>query len=498
MIHRKLQFLALSAVVAMSVTAGVFITTGLDLGPRASADPTVPAAQEVPPQYGLPNFADIAERVDPAVVSITSTTMRRAGRGFPGFEFFFRRPDSDEEQERPERQDSGGSGFIISDDGYILTNHHVVEDADRVEVRLPGDRQDYRAEVVGTDPATDLALLKIDARESLPVIPLGDSERIRVGEWVMAIGNPYIWDHTLTVGVVSAKGRQLPGMGRDTSFDNFIQTDAAINFGNSGGPLLNLRGEAIGINTAISPQGQGIGFAIPINMAKQIMDQLKEHGRVSRGYLGISIVDIAQLPAEEREYFGLAEARGAFVQSVTDGLPAERAGVEHGDAIIAVDGKKIDSSAELISEITRRAPNQKVELEVLRDGRPLTLSAQLVDRQNAATASQPAPSRPDDGGEAEELLGFTVESLTPDRARYYRMDPELSGVVVTEVDPISEAFDKGLREGHVILEVNRTPVGSLSEFRGLIDGTERGGLVNFYVRAGSVSRFVVLRYGGAD
>ncbi|MGD8377428.1 MAG: Do family serine endopeptidase [Acidobacteriota bacterium] len=495
MIHRKVQFLVLSGIVAVSVMAGMFLAGGLGLAPSASADPQVKPTPEVPPAYALPNFADLAERADPAVVSITSTTVTDGGSVLPGFEFFFR---PQEQEEEPRRQDSGGSGFVISDDGYILTNFHVIEDADRVEVRLPESRREYRAEVIGTDPATDLALLKIDVDESLPVIPLGDSDAIRVGEWVVAIGNPYIWDHTLTVGVISATGRQLPGLGRDTSFDNFIQTDAAINFGNSGGPLLNLRGEAIGINTAISPQGQGIGFAIPINMAKQVMDQLKEHGRVSRGYLGISIQDIAQLPEEEREAFGLQGIQGAFVQSVTQGLPADRAGVQHGDAIVSVDGKPIDSSAELISEITRRSPNQKVALGVLRNGESVTLDARLVDREDASDASVPA--RAPEGGEddTEELLGFRVESLTPENMRYYRLEEDVEGVIVTQVDPISRAFDKGMREGQVILEVNRAPVRSLADFRAQLEGTERGDLVSLYVQAGSVSRFVVLRYGEAD
>jgi serine protease Do len=495
MIHRKLQFLALSVLVATSATVGMFVATGLDLTPPAAADEAIQPGREVPPAYSLPSFADIAERANPAVVGITSTVMAR--RSAPGVFGFFFRPDGEEE---PERLDSGGSGFLISPDGYILTNYHVVEDATRVEVGLPGDNREHRAVVVGTDPPTDLALLKIDVAGPLPVIPLGDSDAIRVGEWVIAIGNPYIWDHTLTVGVVSAKGRQLPGGGmRDSSFDNFIQTDAAINFGNSGGPLLNLRGEAVGINTAISPRGQGIGFAIPINMAKQIVEQLKEEGRVSRGYLGISIVDIAQLPAEEREYFGLGSVRGAFVQAVTPGLPAERAGVRHGDAIVAVDGETIDSSAELISEITRRPPSQKVELQVIRNGEPMKLTARLIDRDEAQGGGvEPARGGPGGRPGAEQVLGFQVEPLTPERARQYRLDPDLEGVVVTGVDPNSEAFDKGLQEGNVILEVNRAPVRSLADFRSQLSSAQHGDLVSFYVRTSTVSRFVVLRYGGAD
>jgi serine protease Do len=506
MIQRKLQFLALSAIVAVSVTAGMFLATGLDLTPPAAADQAAPRRHENPPAYSLPNFADIAERANPAVVSITSTAMvqRRGSRRNPlssPFEFFFgpngeQDPDADD---FGDRRDSGGSGFIISDDGYILTNYHVVEDADRVQVSLADDSRDYDATIIGSDPPTDLALIKIDVGKPLPVIPLGDSDRLRVGEWVVAIGNPLIWDHTLTVGVVSAKERQLPAFGRDASFDSFIQTDAAINFGNSGGPLLNLYGEAIGINTAIAPDGQGIGFAVPINMATQIMDQLKEAGRVSRGFLGISILDIGQMPPDDREWFGLEEHSGAFVRSVTPGLPAEVAGVRHGDAIISVDGKQIGSSAELIAEITRRSPQDRVKLEVVRDKESLTLTAKLVDRETANGVSvEPARSPEPTSRDAEEVLGFTAEPVTPEVLRYYDLDSDDGGVVVTSVDPMSVAYDKGLREGFLILEVNRAPVDSMADFRRELAKVESGKLVNLYVRAGTVSSFLVLRLGEKD
>ena len=507
MIHRKLQFLALSAIVAVSVTAGMFLATGLDLTPPAAADQGRADRREIPPAYSLPNFADIAERANPAVVSITATAVVSStgsrGNPFRGpFEFFFRGPNGEDGQDEDnfgDRRDSGGSGFIISDDGYILTNYHVIEDADRVQVSLADDNRTYNAVIVGADPPTDLALIKIDTGKSLPVIPLGDSDPLRVGEWVVAIGNPLIWDHTLTVGVVSAKERQLPAFGRDTSFDSFIQTDAAINFGNSGGPLLNLYGEAIGINTAIAPDGQGIGFAIPINMAKQIMDQLKEDGRVSRGFLGIAIRDIGQMPPDDREWFGLEDRSGAFVQSVTPGLPAEVAGVKHGDAIVAVDGKPIASSAELIAEITRRSPRDRVKLEVLRDGKSQTLTARLVDRETANGAavepvSSPEPQRRD----AEEVLGFTAEATTPEILRFHDIESDDGGVVVTSVDPLSTAYDKGLREGYLILEVNRTPVNSMADFRRELRKLGAGDLVNFYVRAGTVSSFLVLRLRERD
>jgi len=506
--NRKLQFVALSVIVAVSVTVGMFLASGFNLTPATSANPAVAAGAS---PAALPSFAEIAERANPAVVSITSTSMvreREVPRNYRDpFEFFFgpgpdrRRqqeeppPGEQQEEDSPERrEDSGGSGFIISDDGYVLTNYHVVENANRVEVRLADDARELKAEIIGTDEATDLALIKIDAGKKLPTIPLGDSERIRVGEWVVAIGNPLAWEHTVTVGVVSAKGRRLVGLNRDGSLDDFIQTDAAINFGNSGGPLLNIAGEAIGINTAISSQGQGIGFAIPINMAKQIMDQLKERGRVSRGYLGIQIQDINRLPPEERESFGLQEAKGAFVESVEKNLPASVAGIEPGDAIVAVDGRPIASSSELIAEITRRAPDDKVRLTVLRGGKALEVTALLIDRQGAGDGGgEPESDRPSGTPATEKLLGFRVEAITPGTAREYNLKPDSQGVVVTAVDPLSMAYDKGLREGSVIAEVNRNPVTDLDDFRRETGTLKPGDLVNFYVRSGSVSRFLVLR-----
>jgi serine protease Do len=506
MAYRRLQFLSLTLLVAASVTAGMFLASGLDLTPPASADQSPIETREIPPAYALPDFADIAERANPAVVSIISTSLIERGSGRRSiFHQFFFGPDSEEEPEDSEgedrrREDSGGSGFLISEDGYILTNFHVIEDADRVEVRVKDDSQPYRAEVVGEDRLTDLALLKIKAGRRLPTIPLGDSEKVRVGEWVVAIGNPLYWDHTVTVGVVSAKGRRLPSdTGRDASFDDFIQTDAAINFGNSGGPLLNLYGEAIGINTAISRTGQGIGFTIPINMAKQIVDQLKEHGRVARGYLGIEIVDINNLNPEDREYFGLEDRQGAFVNRVTPGLPGAVAGMRKGDAVVEVDGQPIDSSSELISEITSRSPGETARLTVIRSGKEVELTALLVDRETASNGIvEPARGEEGDPPETEDLLGFTVAPAEPEVMRYYGLGRDAEGVVVTEVDPLSEAYEKGLREGILILEVNRKPVGTLAEFRSEIRALEEGDLVNFYIQSPTVSRFVTLRIGDAD
>jgi len=473
-------------------------------------DLQVPPAQKGPdPALYLPNIADIAERANGAVVNIRATEIIRAGtrerRANPHdpFEFFFPRPDDrsprGDSNDDDQRQDSGGSGFVVSSDGFILTNYHVIEDADKIVVRLAGESRDYDATVIGTDQLTDLALLKIDAGHPLPTIPLGDSEGLRVGEWVIAIGNPLVYDHTVTVGVVSAKGRKLVGLSRDVALDNYIQTDAAINRGNSGGPLLNVRGEAIGINSAISVAGQGISFAIPINMARDVMSQLREKGKVDRGFLGVTIQDIqTELRSEEREYFGLQNRQGAFIQSVTDGNPAAVAGLKPGDAIVSVDGRQITSSDDLIRTISSKTPGARVSLGVIRDGRERKITAELTNRPDpVARASRddstPAPDQP----ASDYRLGITVEDLTADTRQELRVDPDVRGVIVTHVSQVSDAWERGLREGDVITEVNRQKIGSLAEYRALVDKLGPGDIMALYVTTPGVGigRFVTIRVG---
>ena len=435
--------------------------------------------------FGFPNIADIAEAANAAVVNIRATEIIRPGSHRQNenphgpFEFFFPRPDGrsphdpqgpqGEEEDDDQRQDSGGSGFIVSEEGYVMTNYHVIEDADKVIVQLADDSFEYAARIIGTDPTTDLALLKIEPRGKLPTIPLGDSERLRVGDWVIAIGNPLAYDHTVTVGVVSAKGRKLRGLSRDVSLDNYIQTDAAINRGNSGGPLLNVRGEAVGINSAISVAGQGISFAIPINMARDVMGQLRDKGRVSRGFLGVQIADIqTELSPQTRTYFGLDGKKGAFIQSVTKDQPAERAGLRKGDAIVTVDGQSILGSDDLIHTISGKPPGAQVSLGIVRDGKERTLTAELIDRPDqVARASREEPGKAPEDPIAERRLGVTVEDLTPRNRQEYRIEPDLHGVVVTHVAQVSGAWEEGLREGDVIVEANRQPITSLDAYRAL-------------------------------
>jgi serine protease Do len=500
-------WIGLSLAAALNVMAPAFPAE--KPAPRSRAPEARVAAPAEPPGVMLPNFAEIVERIGGAVVSITSTEIISPGkrqqprRQIPfhdPFEFFFgpdreRRRSEPEEEDEERREDSGGSGFVITDDGYILTNYHVIEDADRIVVRFNG-RTELPAEVVGTDPPTDLALLKVHADKPLPFVPLGDSDRLRVGEWVVAIGNPLAYDHTVTVGVVSAKARKLPELSRDFALDNFIQTDAAINFGNSGGPLLNTRGEAVGINSAISRFGQGIGFAVPANMAKEVVAQLKASGRVARGFLGINISEISP---EKQEYFGLKSASGAFVEAVTPGMPAEKAGVRKGDVVVAVDGQPVASNDELIRSIASKPPGAKVRLRVVRDGKEIELTAVLSDRAEGLSETQgrqpEEPSRPSEGAPVDKAIGLSVEDITPELQRYYDLPPDLQGVLATHVSQVGPAFEQGLREGDVITEVNRVRISDAAQYRQEMGKAKPGDIVALYVVTprGRVGRFVTLR-----
>ena len=523
---RSGQPVTLALIAATSMIFGVMVAAGLHLttpgraagGPADDRPLHAAASAQLAAGHGATagapaSFADIAERVNPAVVSITSTeTVKSKGRGgrqpFHGdpFEFFFgpeqRRRFTPEQQEEPRLEVSGGSGFLINDEGYILTNYHVVEDASKIKVNLSGDRHDYAADVVGADPSTDIALIKIKSDKKLPYLSLGDSETMRVGDWVMAVGNPLNYDHTVTVGVVSAKGRVLRDLSRDFSLDNFIQTDAAINFGNSGGPLVNMESEVVGVNTAISSVGQGIGFAVPINVAKDIMSQLKTKGKVSRGYLGI---ELAEITPDYQEAFALSTDKGALVNSVKPGLPAEEAGVKRGDVIVAVDGKPVESTNEVVRLVSAKEPGSSVRLTVLRSGKEVTLTAKLADRSEHIGKEVAAPAR---GGKSEEpnerKLGVSVDDVTPEVLDKLDLPDDTKGVLVTRVSRIAEAFEKGIGEGDVILEVNRALVKSVAEYRRELGKVKEGGLVVLYVispsgRTGGdpISRYVTLRLRAA-
>ena len=518
------QLVTLALIAAASVIFGMALAGGLNLTlPGRAADggsetrslPQAARAAAAPVAASLPaSFADIAEKVNPAVVSITSTETvqsKERGRGprYHGdpFEFFFG-PERRRfrEQEEPHFEQSGGSGFLISDDGYILTNNHVIEGANKIKVNLSDDKHDYIADVVGADPGTDLALIRIKVGHKLPYLALGDSDALRVGDWVMAVGNPLNYEHTVTVGVVSAKGRYLPNLSKDWSLDNFIQTDAAINFGNSGGPLVNLAGEVAGVNTAISSVGQGIGFAVPINIARNIMDQLRTKGKVSRGYLGISLGEITP---DAQEAWGLKTDKGALVEEVKSGLPAETAGIKRGDVIVGVDGRSIDSRNEVVRLISSKEPGANVKLTVLRNGKEMTITARLADRaENLRLYAEGGGEGEGSEGAVEpneRKLGIEVDDLSPQVLQQLGLPRETTGVVVTDISKVSESYDKGIDDGDVIAEVNRVPVKSVAEFRKEIRKIKDGGLIVFYVisppsRTGTepVSRYVTVRIQKGD
>ena len=490
------RILSTIAIIIASVAFGIVVSADLGLMKKSNAQ-SAPIQTSSGPVVSvtIPSFADVAARVMPAVVSITSTEviktsdLRRNHPFVDPFEFFFpdpqgrrqpRRPQSPDDEDEERKQVAGGSGFIISPDGYILTNNHVVEGASKVQVHYGADENGngghtVDAKIIGRDAATDIALVKIDA-SSLPNISLGDSDRIRKGDWAIAVGNPFQFENTLTVGVISAKGRTL-GIGGDTtrSFENFIQTDAAINFGNSGGPLININGEVVGINTAIRGGGaQGIGFATPINTAKRLLPMLKS-GKVIRGYLGMSIREVDE---QAKEGFGLSEARGALVQRVEPGKPAEQAGVKAGDVVVDVDGHPVNTNRDLIDYVSYLPVGSTVKITLIRDGQRKTVTAKTAERPLEGEQTDNEPS-----GSAEPTrnkLGMSVQNLTPQLRQLYGIDDNVRGVVVTSVKEVSPAGDV-LGEGDVITEVQGQSVTNADQFRAAIDKLRSGQTARIYV-----------------
>ncbi|MEX2273438.1 MAG: trypsin-like peptidase domain-containing protein [Vicinamibacterales bacterium] len=409
------------------------------------------------------DFAEVASRMNAAVVNVDASS--RGGRS--------RRNDLEEPQRDVPRQ-GAGSGFIIDADGHILTNFHVIDGADRITITL-SDGRALRARVVGTDPAIDVALLAIDAGAAarLPVARLGDSNQLRVGEWVCAIGNPLGYVHSVTVGVVSFMGRKL----FDNSLDDYIQTDAAINFGNSGGPLINARGDVIGINTAISSQANNIGFAIPINQVRAVLPQLKSRGRVARGFIGVTLETVT--PALQRA-LELSTATGAIVQEVTPATPGERAGLRTYDVIRSVDGRDVTSSDELIRDVSGRAPGSVARLQVMRDGRELDVLVKLAERPRVDNASDDRrPVAPADT--TQPPLGLVVRNIEPATVQRYGLPSSLTGVLVTRIEPASVAHVARVRRGMVILEINRRRVSSVEDYERVIARARPGDVLALYV-----------------
>ncbi|MCZ6781993.1 MAG: DegQ family serine endoprotease [Proteobacteria bacterium] len=440
---------------------------------NGAAEPIIP--------IGVPaSFADLAERVSPSVVNIQTSKTVRGGVQMPRhFEEFFGNPFGRSPGRREFKVPSLGSGFVISEDGYIVTNNHVVEDVDSIKVAFK-DGRELEATVVGRDPKTDLALIHVESDEPLPAIPLGDSEAVRPGEWVVAIGNPFGLEHTVTAGIVSAKHRDI-GQGR---YDDFIQTDAAINPGNSGGPLINLRGEVIGVNTAINPRANTIGFAVPINMAKQILPQLRATGHVVRGWLGVVIQGVTPELAEE---FDLDEEKGALVSRILPGGPAADAGLEVGDVIVEFDGHEIGEWKDLPRVVASTPVKKPVRVTVVRKGKTKKLKVEVgvMDEPQLVHAKAEEPS--------SQILGLRVQNLTPELADQLGLEED-AGVVVTDVEPGSPAAEAGLRRSDVIIEVDRKEIASVSDLREQLEDADESVLM--LIRRGDATVFVPVRRKG--
>ena len=434
------------------------------------------------------SFADLVEKWRPTVVNISTTTIVKSkkqlgnpfGNDMPSPRFFggddFFRRFFENAPEREFKQRSLGSGFIISSDGYIFTNNHVVEKADKIKVKLATGKE-YDAEVKGRDANTDIALIKINAVDSLPVVKFGDSEKLRTGEWVFAIGNPFGLEHTVTAGIVSAQGRVI-GSG---PYDNFIQTDASINLGNSGGPLFNIEGEVVGINTAIVAQAQGIGFAIPINTAKGILADLKTKGSVTRGWLGISVQDITEDIAENLK---LKDIKGALVGHVFEGDPADKAGIKTGDIIIEIAGKKIQDTHELLRIVAALKIGEKANVKIVRDGREKTLQATIGERKEEKEIARK--------GKIGEHFGMTVQEITPEMAKHLGLS-EKGGVIITQVREGSPADDAGLEIQDIILQVNKVNISSLKDFLNEIKKAPQEATLLLLIKRGEMNFFVTVK-----
>ena len=451
--------------------SGFMLATGLHLEAPAFA-------KSVEGMLMPEGFSTLAEKSSPAVVNIR--TVKTIKSGGPVFRHFQRGPQGREDPfkdffekffgddtQREFKQPSLGSGFIIDKKGFVVTNYHVIQDADQIKVKL-GDETEYDAEVVGRDPNTDLALLKIKTGKDLPFLEFGNSDELKIGQWVVAIGSPFGLERTVTAGIVSAKGRVI-GSG---PYDNFIQTDASINPGNSGGPLLNMSGQVVGINTAIIAAGQGIGFAIPINLAKKIVYQLKSEGEVTRGWLGVAIQD---LTSEMAEYYGLKDRKGVLVADVFKGDPAAEAGIQPKDIILTVNGEDIETSRQLTAMIADLKVGEPAKIEVFRNGKIKMFHIKLSKRDDQKLASGPTVKEPED-----DEFGIQVAELTPDITQRFGIE-DITGVIVINVEPGGNAAEAGIQMGDIIKEINHRIIETVNDYTEAMEKIGADEPVNMFI-----------------
>jgi serine protease Do len=478
------RFTLISVVLCSSIAflVGVILAGGVTPTPIVSTAPSRPrsgvekARRNPIVGSAVVNFADVAERINAAVVNIDAASK---GQGRDPSKPFQRGLDDplDNPRDPDGARQGSGSGFIVDRDGYILTNNHVIEGADRITVTL-ADGRVFRGEVVGADPAIDVALVHIPNAHDLPEAPLGNSDELRAGEWVCAIGNPLGYVHSVTVGVVSFIGRKL----FDQSLDDYIQTDAAINFGNSGGPLINAEGEVVGINSAINSRASNIGFAVPINQAVAILPQLRSRGRVSRGFIGINLVDVT--PGLQRA-LNLTVHQGAMVQDVTPQSPAERAGLRPYDVIVEVEGQPVRSNQELVREVSARQPGTVTRLEVVREGRKQAMSVKLAERperKNEELELNPGlnSGRPDPRATDSQVpLGLSVREMDRNFIGRLEIPSTVQGVIVSRVDPTGAAH-QALRRGLVIMEINRKPTPTVADYQRIVAAAKPGDVLAIY------------------